>query len=174
MNEFDPSSFVLAEKGRKFEDFSVGQSFPHHWGRTFSEGDNALFSTAMCYWTPLYLNAEFARGHGHPSVVVNSMLVLCTVVGLSVEDLSESGGPFLGIEACTFHLPVYPGDTVTASSVVRAKRDSASRHGYGIVTWRTEGRKQDGALVVDLVRTNLVQMRSREVVEHGTLRANRI
>ena len=73
----------------------------------------------------MYLNAEYARAHEHPDAVVNPMLVLCTAVGLSVEDLSEAGGPFLGIEACHFHSPVYPGDTVRAVSTVIATRESA-------------------------------------------------
>ena len=64
------------------------------------------------------------------------MLVLCTAVGLSVEDLSESGGPFLGIDDCVFLRPVYPGDTITAISRVVRMRTSASKPGVGIVTWR--------------------------------------
>ena len=64
------------------------------------------------------LNAEHARSEGHPDVVVSPLLVLCIVVGLSVEDLSEVGGPFLGIDDLTFHLPVHPGDTLTARSTV--------------------------------------------------------
>ncbi|MBO0730310.1 MAG: MaoC family dehydratase N-terminal domain-containing protein, partial [Acidimicrobiaceae bacterium] len=110
----DAATFPLIPHGHHFEDFEVGQVFDHHWGRTFTAGDNALFSTAMCTWLPMYLNVEFARAHGHPDVVVNPMLVLCTVVGLSVEDLSEAGGPFLGLDGCTFHRPVHPGDTLTA------------------------------------------------------------
>jgi acyl dehydratase len=157
--EFDPSSFILAEKGHKYEDFFVGQTFDHHWGRTLSSGDNDLFSTAMCWWTPMYLNAEFARSHGHPNVVINPMLVMCTVVGLSVEDLSEAGGPFLGVESCRFHAPVYPGDTLTARSTVLDQRLSNSRPDFGIVKWKTEGEKQDGKMVIELVRVNLVAKR---------------
>ena len=88
------------------------------------------------------------------------MLVLCTVVGMSVEDLSEYGGAFLGLEDCTFHRPVYPGDTLTARSTVTATRPSNSRPG-GIVTWHTEGYDQAGEIVVDFVRTNLVAARTQ-------------
>lgn len=156
MADFDPEGFELSTKGNKLEAFTPGRTFRHHWGRTFTHGDNALFSSAMCHWGPLYLNAEYARDHGHPDVVVNPMLVLCTVVGLSVEDLSEAGGPFLGLEDCTFHLPVHPGDTVTASSTVVDARPSSSRPDAGIVTWHTEGHNQRGELVVELTRSNLV------------------
>jgi itaconyl-CoA hydratase len=160
MSEFDPRSFPLMVKGRRYEDFAVGQVFVHHWGRTLTDGDNALFSTATCNWNPMHLNAEYAARHGHPDVVVNPMLVLCTVVGLSVEDLSEAGGPFLGLDDCRFHRPVHPGDTLIATSVVLEARESASRPGAGIVTWRTEGRNQRDEVVVDYVRTNLVAKRA--------------
>jgi acyl dehydratase len=118
--------------------------------------DNVLFSTATCNWNPLHLNREYARSENHPDVVVNPMLVLCTVVGLSVEDLSEAGGPFLGMENVTFHRPVYPGDTLTASSEVVETRTSASRPRDGIVTWHTEAHNQHGEMVLDYQRTNLV------------------
>ena len=160
VSAFDPQTFPTVRKGHQFEDFAVGQVLKHHWGRTITDADAALFTTAMCNWNPMYLNAEFARAHDHPGPVVNPMLVLCTVVGLSVEDLSEAGGPFLGVDACTFHQPVYPGDTLTARSTVLATRTSASRPATGIVTWHTEGRNQRDELVVDYNRTNLVAKRT--------------
>src|SRR5205814_10151039 len=119
---FDPSAFRTVRKGHTYEDFSVGQVFHHHWGRTITAGDNAVFSTATCNWNPMHLNAEFARAHGHSDVVVNPMLVLCTAVGLRVEDLSEAGGPFPGVDDCTFHEPGFPGDTITSKSTVEAVR----------------------------------------------------
>ena len=161
VSEFDPAAFPTLRKGRQYEDFAVGQIIEHHWGRTITAGDNAVFGTATCNWNPMHLNAEFARGHGHPDVVVNPMLVLCTVVGLSVEDLSEAGGPFLGVDACTFHRPVHPGDTITARSTVVDTRESKSRPNTGIVTWHTEAFNQREELVVDYRRTNLVVKRNR-------------
>ena len=110
-------------------------------------------------YNPLYFNAEHARRCGHPAIVVNPMLVFTTVLGLSVEDLSEAGGPFLGVDELAFHEPVHPGDTLSARSEVVAARPSESRPGTGIVTWRTEGRNQRDELVVDFRRSNLVFMR---------------
>ncbi len=159
VDEIDFDSFPMAVKGNRFQDFTEGQEFPHHWGRTLTDGDNAIFSTATCNWNPMHLNAEFAKAHGHPNVVLNPMLVLCTVVGLSVEDLSEIGGPFLGMENVTFHQPVVPGDTISASSTVVETRSSESRPNEGIVTWHTEAVNQRGELVVDYQRTNLVAKR---------------
>jgi itaconyl-CoA hydratase len=156
----DLDSFPIAEKGNRFEDFTVGQRLIHHWGRTLTEADNVIFCSATCNWHPLYLNRNFAGSHGHRREVVHPMLVLCTVVGLSVEDLSEAGGPFLGVEDCTFRLPVHAGDTLTATSEVLDKRESSSRPGVGIVTWRTEGANQRGEVVLDFQRSNLVRFRN--------------
>jgi itaconyl-CoA hydratase len=152
----DLPSFPTRGRGNLYEAFAPGQVFEHHWGKTVTAGDNSLFSSVTHAYNPLYLNAEYARGEGHPDVVVSPMLVLCIVVGLSVEDLSEIGGPFLGIDDLTFHLPVYPGDTLTARSTVVEARESASRPTTGIVTWHTESFNQRGQAVVDYRRTNLV------------------
>ncbi len=160
MADPDFSTFPLHAKGRAYEDFADGQRFDHHWGRTLGQGDATLFAAVALRFTPLYFNDEYARACGHPGIVVDPLLVLCTVVGLSVEDLSEAGGPFLGIGPVRFLLPVYPGDTLTARSEVVARRQSEKRPGFGIVTWRTEGRNQRGEIVVTYERTNLVARRA--------------
>lgn len=155
----DFSEFPLIPKGNQFEDFAEGQVFEHHWGRTLTEADATLFAALALRFTPLYFNREYARGHDHPDLVVDPLLALCTVVGLSVEDLSEAGGPFLGIDRIEFHRPVYPGDTLNARSTVVSARTSEKRPRFGIVTWRTEGRNQDEEMVLSYQRTNLVQRR---------------
>ncbi len=143
-------------KGHRYGDFEPGRVFEHHWGRTITEADNTLFTTLTQGYNPLYFNAPFAKEHGHDSVVVNPMLVFCVVFGLSVEDLSEGGGPFLGLNDLAFHRTTYPGDTLTARSTVRDRRESKSRPGQGVVTWHTEGFNQDGELVIEFTRSNII------------------
>jgi acyl dehydratase len=154
--ELDTSRARTWPKGHIYDDFTEGRVFTHHWGRTITESDNTLFTTLTLAYNPLYFNAPFAREHGHDSVVVNPMLVFSVVFGLSVEDLSERGGLFLGVDDLTFRSPVYPGDTLTSRSTVVSKRESESRPGSGIVTWHTEGRNQRDELVVDFKRSNLI------------------
>jgi itaconyl-CoA hydratase len=156
VSEFDVGRFPTRARGRSFEDFSEGQVFAHHWGRTLTEADNVLFTTSTLAYNPIYFNAEAARAQGHPATVVNPMLVFTTVLGLSVEDLSEAGGPFLGLEALSFGAPVYPGDTLIARSEVVAVRESESRPGAGIVTWHTEGFNQRDERVIQYRRSNLL------------------
>ena len=149
-------------KGRRFEDFAAGQVYPHHWGRTITEGDTTLFTTLTLHYNPLYFNKPYAKEHGHDGIVANPVLVFLTVFGLSVEDLSEGGGPFLGVNELTYHQPVYPGDTLTARSTVLDTRLSASHAGFGIVAWHTEGFNQRGERAIDFKRSNLVRKRTAQ------------
>jgi len=146
-------------KGNHYEDFELGHVYQHHWGRTLNDGDNSLFSTLTLSFNPLYFNADYAHAHGHGGVVLNPMLVFLTVFGLSVEDLSEAGGLFLGVDDLKFHRTVYPGETLSARSTVLDKRESSSGPESGIVTWHTEGHDSRGNLVTDFRRTNLVSKR---------------
>jgi len=141
------------------EDFEVGRVFEHHWGRTINASDNSIFSAVTLSYNPLYFNAEAARAEGHPDIVVNPNFLLCLVIGLSVEDLSEGGGGFLGIDEARFHAPVYAGDTIVARSTVVKVRESDSRPGSGVVTWRTEGLRR-GDCVIDFLRTNFARRKA--------------
>jgi acyl dehydratase len=154
---------ILWPKGRLFEEFHVGQTFAHHWGRTIFESDTILFSTLTLSFNPLYFNRAYAKTHGHPDIVVNPQLVFNVVLGLSVEDCSEIGGPFLGVFELTYDRPVYPGTTIIASSTTTETRRSESNPANGIVTWRTEGFDEAGQRVVGFRRSNLVRLRNPSV-----------
>jgi itaconyl-CoA hydratase len=146
-------------RGNHFEDFEVGDIFHHSMGRTITESDAILFSILTLTYNPVYTDIEAARQAGYESMPVNPLLVFNTTFGLSVEDLSEIGGPFLGVDDLDYATTVYPGDTIRAESVVLAKRPTAKHPHYGIVTWRTTGRNQRGEQVVVFQRSNLVSKR---------------
>ncbi len=150
---------VFLGKGNCYEDMTPGRTFDHHWGRTITDGDNATFTTQTMSFCPLYFNAAYAQSMGHRGTVVNPLLVFNVVFGLSVEDLSEGGGPFLGVDDCRFHKHVLPGDTLTARSTVEDARESKGQPDFGIVRWHTEGFNQNGDKVVEFRRTNLVRRR---------------
>ena len=153
------SQATLWPKGNKYEDMEVGRVFEHHWGRTITEADNVAFTAQTLSFCPLYFNRPYAESMGHRDMVVNPLLVFNTAFGMSVEDLSEGGGPFLGVEQCEFLKTVYVGDTITARSKVVNCRESKGQPGMGIVTWHTEGFNQRGEKVVSFMRTNLVRKR---------------
>ena len=146
----------LWDKGNVISDFEEGRVFDHNWGRTINAGDNSLYTTLCQLYNPLYFNESYALQMGHPGIVVNPLLVFNTVLGMSVEDLSLRG-PFVSINDCRFVRPVYPGDTLTAQSVVIQRRFSESRPGAAIVTWKTEGFNQRGEQVIEYTRSNFLQ-----------------
>lgn len=150
----------LWPRGHVFEDFEPGQRFDHHWGRTVTESDNTLFSVLTMHYNPAYTNATVAKANGFEAVPVNPLLVFNTVFGLSVEDLSEGGGPFLGVDDLIYGVPVYPGDTLRAFSEVVSARTSDKRPQFGIVSWNTRGINQNDEEVVRFQRTNLVRRAS--------------
>jgi acyl dehydratase len=150
----------LWPKGRLFEDFYVGQTFEHHWGRTITETESTLFSSLTLSFNPLYFNRAYAKALDHPDIVVNPQLVFNVVLGLSVEDCSEIGGPFLGVYELTYDRPVYPGVTIVAKTETVDVRTSESNPTNGIVTWRTEGFNEAGERVVGFRRSNLVRRRT--------------
>lgn len=150
------STAVLVPKGNPFEAFEVGRRFEHHWGRTLRNSEAALFSTLTLHFNPLYFNREYAVALGYPDTPVNPLMVFTLVLGLSVEDLSEVGGAFLGVDDLTYGVTVYPDDTLTARSTVTGLRDSGKNPMMGIATWHTEGFNQKGERVISFVRTNMV------------------
>ena len=150
---------TLVQKGNQFEDFTEGQLFEHHWGRTITDGDNTWFSTQTLSFNPMYFNEPYAQANGHQKMVVNPLLVFNTTFGMSVEDLSEGGGLFLGVDDCEYLQDVHVGDTITARSTVVSKRISKSNRTAGIVTWLTAGYNQLDEKVIEFKRTNFVRFR---------------
>jgi itaconyl-CoA hydratase len=110
-------------------------------------------------FNPAYFNTEYARTLGYTGIIVNHMLVLNVVFGLSVEDLSERAIAHLGYEQVKFLGTVYPGDTLTSQSEVLSKRE-ASRPDRGVVKFRTTGFNQRGEKVLEYERPVLIRMRN--------------
>jgi acyl dehydratase len=148
--------------GLLYEDFEIGRRFEHHWARTFTDADAHSWSAMTMQYNPIYFSVPHARAAGYEGVPVHPMFVFATTIGLSVEDLSEAGGPFLGVEDLNFHRPVYPGDTIAVSSEVVSRRTTKSRVGWGVVEWRTQACNQRGELVIEFRRSNLSKMRAAQ------------
>ena len=152
-----PANEIFLARGHRYEDFTIGRVFEHAQRKTVLASDNALFTTLTMHYNPLYLDKTRAVAMGHRDIVVNPLLVFNLVFGLSVEDLSEGGGPFLGIENLEYGVIVHADDTLHARSTVISARLSSKHEQYGIVTWETEGFNQRDEMVVKYRRSNLVK-----------------
>ncbi|MGI6852115.1 MaoC family dehydratase [Mesorhizobium sp. 1B3] len=153
---------IRNERGLLYEDFEIGQVFEHHWGRTFNASDASTFGNMFMQMNPIFFNRPYAEALGYKDILIPPMFVFATVLGLSVEDLSEAGGPFLGVDEVSFGAPVYAGDTVYSRSTVLSQRRTESRPGWGITEWHTIGTNQRGDEVVNFKRRNLSKCRTEE------------
>lgn len=150
----------IVQYGRFYEEFEVGAKLSHHWGRTLTQAEAQLFSTWTMNASPLYFNEVYARSLGHPTTPIPPLLVMNTVFGMTVEDLSEQALAHLGYWRMRFLSNVYPRDTLFASSEILDKRPSGSKSDRGIVHVRTTGTNQHGDEVISYERKILVRMRA--------------
>lgn len=147
----------VVQRGLYLDELETGVRYVHRPGRTLTEADDVLFTTLTMNTQALHLDAAWAATQPFGQRLVNSMLTLSTVVGLSVAQLTQGTiVANLGFSEVAFPHPVHHGDTLYASTVVESARPSASRPGQGVATLRHEGRTQDGDLVVRAVRAVLL------------------
>lgn len=146
-------------RGRYFEDLEVGDVYRHRLGRTITETDNTWFTLLTLNTNQMHFNAEYAARSTYGKVLVNSGFTVALVLGMSVTDTSENAIANLGWDEIRLPHPVFVGDTLWAESLVVAKRESGSRPYAGVVSFRTRGLNQDGAVCVTYRRSILVYKR---------------
>lgn len=148
--------------GRWFEDFEVGEVIRHALTRTITEADNIGFSTATLNPAPIHLDASYAAETEFGRPLVNSLLTLALLVGISVHETTHGTTVAnLGFDEVAFPAPVFPGDSLHAETEVVAARDSGSRPEAGIVTFEHRAYNQDGVLVCRARRVALMRRRPR-------------
>jgi acyl dehydratase len=152
-------------QGRFFEDFTVGDLYRCRFGRTVTEADNIQFTLLTNNSNQIHFNRHYAERAGFRDCLVNSLLTISIVTGMSVPDVSENGIA-LGWTNIQLPYPVYPGDTLYSESEVIEARESASRPQQGIVTVKTRGYNQRGVVVVEMQRSILVWKRDQAPVNH--------
>ena len=145
--------------GRFYEDFVVGDIYEHRPGRTITETENTWFTLLTMNKHPLHFDAEYAKHSEFGRCLVASPFTVSLIVGMSVSDVSQKAISNLGWTDIKLTHPVFAGDTLYAESEVLAKRESKSRADAGIVSVRSTGKNQDGAVVCTFDRTMLVQRR---------------
>jgi acyl dehydratase len=148
--------------GRYYEEFEVGQVFEHPIRRTITEADNVFFTTMTHNPASLHLDAEYMKGTEFGKPLVNSLLTLGFMVGISVNDITHGTTVAnLGMDAVRFPKPLFHGDTIHIATEVLEMRDSASRPDNGIVTFAHRAYNQHDELVGECRRTALMLKRPR-------------
>ena len=145
-------------QGRFFEDFAVGDVYRCRYGRTITEAENTQFTLLTNNTNQVHFNREYGERSEFGGILVNSLLTLSIVTGMSTADVSENGVA-LGWESIKLPAPVRPGDTLYSETEVIETRPSRSRPSQGIVLVESRGFNQRGELVIEFRRTVLVWRR---------------
>jgi len=145
--------------GRVFEDFEIGDVYPHPLGRTLVSADNIWFTLLTQNTNPIHFDHRYAAQTEFKRPLVNSTLTLALVTGQSVTDLSQNVMANLGWDEVRLPHPVFEGDTIYSRSEVLDKRESKTRPNVGIVRVKTIGFNQDGVIVIEFQRTFMVYKR---------------
>jgi acyl dehydratase len=147
--------------GKWLDELTPGLVIHHAIRRTITEADNVLFTSITMNPAWLHLDFDYAAREtefGRP--LVNSMLTLATVVGISVHETTlGTTVANLGFDEVAFPAPLFHGDTLRVETEVRAARPSRSRPGQGVVTFEHRGHDQHDALVCRAVRQALMRAR---------------
>jgi acyl dehydratase len=149
--------------GKFYEDLEVGMIFQHSIGRTITEADNTFFNALTMNTQPLHLNEDFSSKTKFGTRIVNGILTLGVVIGISVNELTEGTiVANLSYEKVEHPKPVFHGDTIYVETQVLEKRASRSKPDRGIVKLNHLGKNQSGEVICDVERTVLFLKRPSE------------
>ncbi|MFC4437385.1 MULTISPECIES: 2-methylfumaryl-CoA hydratase [Natrialbaceae] len=157
------------EKGNYFEAFEEGDLIEHDPGLTLTRWGNEAWMSQTLNHDPAYWRTDAAQERGFDEPPIHPDYLTAATLGITVEDLSEKGGYFLGRTDVRFPgAPVYAGAELHVESEVVGTATSSSRPEYGIVTWRTRGRDAEtGEVVCSYERTNMIPRREPVATDGG-------
>ncbi len=143
--------------GRYYDQWQVGDQLDHEIRRTVTETDNLLFSTMTHNPQPLHIDADYAAKSEFGQILVNGTFTFALMIGLSVGDTTLGTlVANLGYDKLVMPKPVFLGDTLRAQTEIVDLKDSKSRPGAGIVTFRHELLNQRGEIVCQCLRSALL------------------
>lgn len=146
--------------GNFFEDFTYGQIMQHATPRTVTDGDVALYTSLYGSRFAVQSADTFAKAIGYPKAPLDDLLTFHVVFGKTTPEISLNAIANLGYADCRFPKPVYPGDTLTATSEVIGLKENSNGE-TGTVYVRSTGRNQDGEVVLEYCRWVMVRKRSK-------------
>lgn len=155
---------VIEQRGLFYEELETGVIYRHAPGRTVDDGDNTLFSALTMNPASIHVDAFANRTNAFGGRLINSMLTLSILVGLSVAQLTQKTlVANLGFTEVSFPAPVFSGDTLYGETEVIEKRLSRSRPEAGVVLLEHRAYNQKRELVA-IARRHALMQRVPEVV----------
>jgi 2-methylfumaryl-CoA hydratase len=155
-----PRSQSKSAAGNFFEDFRLGQVFRHAAPRTVTVGDVAVYQACYGGRFAVQSSGAFARAVGYSQAPIDDLLVFHIVFGKTVPDLSLNAIANLGYADVRFLRPVFPGDTLSATTEIIGLRENSNAES-GVVYVRSVGLNQRGEEVLTLARWVMVRKRDK-------------
>jgi 2-methylfumaryl-CoA hydratase len=152
--------------GNFFEDFRLGQVITHATPRTVTTGDVSLYTALYGPRFAVQSSDQFAHEIGYAQAPVDDLLVFHIVFGKTVPDISLNAVANLGYANCRFLKPVFPDDTLSATSEVIGLKENSNRK-TGIVYVRSTGFNDAGTAVLEYVRWVMVRKRDEAAAAPG-------
>ncbi len=154
--------------GNFFEDYRLGQKLVHAAPRTLTDAERAMYVSLYPARHALQSSDEFARSCGLRRAPLDDLIVFHTVFGKTVPDISLNAVANLGYADGRFFAPVWPGDTLSATSEVIGLKENSNGK-TGIVWVRTSGHNQHGECVLSYVRWVMVRKKDLDAKIEETL-----
>jgi len=156
------SPSTKSQPGNFFEDFRVGQTIRHATPRTVTVGDVAVYQACYGSRFAVQSSSAFAQAIGYAAAPVDDMLVFHVVFGKTVPDLSLNAVANLGYADVRFLKPVFPGDTLSATTEIIGLRENSNKES-GVVYVRSVGYNQKSEAVLTFARWVMVRKRDASV-----------
>jgi 2-methylfumaryl-CoA hydratase len=159
--ELAPSTTVTTDSvikktyGRFIEEYKEGDVYIHPRAFTIDLSFAQEFATTFMETNPLFLSKSYAQAHGFKDLLVSPPMVFNMALSIGVQNDSEKAMANLGYYNVQFLMPVYPGDTLSASTKV-LKIDDKGPDKPGIVHVRTLCLNQNNDLVLQYERKIMV------------------
>jgi len=150
----------MAGRRWAFEDFEEGRSIL--LGSKTVTAEEIIDFASQFDPQPMHLDEEAGKASILGGLSASGWHTCCMFMRMMCDgfllDSTSQGSP--GIDYVRWRKPVLAGDTLTGSSTVTAKRESASRPGLGFVTCRHELKNQRGEVVAELQNTGMFLKRA--------------
>ena len=149
-------------RGMYFEDFEEGMTLRTP-ARTVTSTDIVNFACLTGDFNEVHTNYEYAKSTPFGEVIAHGPLIYGIAGGLQYASGINDGTllALLGIDKWRLLGPIKHGDTIHMEQTVIAKR-KASKPGRGIITFKREIKKQDGASVQEMEATIMYRCREEE------------
>lgn len=126
-----------------FEELEIGYETGRSRGRTVTETDVVSFMMITGNWAEIHSNVEYCRDSKFGQRVVQGTLVLGISQGMFTTGRAVAA--FYGLDRLRFVKPVFIGDTVHVSCVVR--RLEPKDDDFGVAVWEMRVGNQRGEIV---------------------------